>query len=426
MSNSSIKIGNPVMLARLLLVILAWPLAGLAAAQTDARLPPHGRLPASVDLMPAFERLGVTARAQGNRDTCSLFAVAGVAEFEVGRDSHGRPPRLSEEFLIWAADKAAGMTGDQAMFYKAVHGLNALGICPEELMPYRSAGEAARRPSPAALAAAKEESQRWLAHWIKRWDVKCPLSPPQMSAIRRALAARHPVACGLRWPKQLAGHQLLEVPPPAKVFDGHSILLTGYADDARRPGGGVFLFRNSDGPKWGKDGYGVMSFAYAERYANDALWLEREPRRAEVPVVRYEAEGMPVLASQHCSARPQDMKPWGGPMWSGGRQLFCGAQQGGFVELGFSVPQAGRYRVRVLASAGPDFGIVREALDGQPWGAASDLYSGRVCPAGSLELGTLDLPAGPHRLRVKAVGKNAVSHGFAFGLDAVDLLSPLR
>jgi len=31
-------------------------------------------------------------------------------------------------------------------------------------------------------------------------------------------------------------------------------MFTGYTDDARQPGGGVFLFRNSDGPKWRKDG----------------------------------------------------------------------------------------------------------------------------------------------------------------------------
>ena len=86
------------------------------------------------------------------------------------------------------------------------------------------------------------------------------------------------------------------------------------------------------------------------------------------------------------------------------------------------MPKAGRYRLRVLASAAPDFGIVRAALDGKSLGAAFDLYAGRVCPAGSLELGTFEMPAGPHRLRVTAVGKNAASQGFAFGLDALDLL----
>jgi hypothetical protein len=113
------------------------------------------------------------------------------------------------------------------MFYEAVQGLNVLGICTDELMPYRVAGAPTRGTSPAALANARGESHRWRAHWIKRWDLHCPLSKPQMLAIRQALAAGHGVACGLRWPKQLQGYQILEVPPPEKVSDGHSIMFTG-------------------------------------------------------------------------------------------------------------------------------------------------------------------------------------------------------
>ena len=149
---------NGATLGRLLLLIGLWPLAGLAVAEKEVRVPPQDHLPAGVDLMPELERLGLTARVQGDRDTCSIFAVTGVAEFEVGRQSR-RPSRLSEEFLIWAGNKASGMTGDQAMFYKAVHGLDVLGICSDELMPYRSSSDATRRPSPAALANAKEESR---------------------------------------------------------------------------------------------------------------------------------------------------------------------------------------------------------------------------------------------------------------------------
>ena len=38
----------------------------------------------------------------------------------------------------------------------------------------------------------------------------------------------------------------------------------------------------------------------------------------------------------------------------------------GGVTLEFSVARAGRYRVRLLATAGPDFAIVRVVLAGQP------------------------------------------------------------
>jgi hypothetical protein len=110
-------------------------------------------------------------------------------------------------------------------------------------------------------------------------------------------------------------------------------------------------------------------------------------------------------------------------MWSQGTQLFCGAQDGGFVTLSFSVRKPGRYRVRVLATAGPDFGIIKTTLDGKALEMAFDLYCGRVSPAGSLELGTHDLTMGQHSLRVTAVRKNTASTGYYFGLDTIDLIA---
>lgn len=110
-------------------------------------------------------------------------------------------------------------------------------------------------------------------------------------------------------------------------------------------------------------------------------------------------------------------------MWSQGKQLFCKAQKNGFVELGFRVSKPGSYRLRVLATAAPNFGTIRIALDGDARGPDFDLYSGRVCPSGSLELGSHELTAGKHSLRVTAVGKNAMSANYFIGLDAIDLIA---
>jgi hypothetical protein len=71
---------------------------------------------------------------------------------------------------------------------------------------------------------------------------------------------------------------------------------------------------------------------------------------------------------------------------------------------------------------GPDYGIIRMALDGKAVGPAFDLYSGMVGPSGPLELGVHDLPEGEHRFRWASVGKNAVSDHYWFGISAVDLL----
>ena len=116
------------------------------------------------------------------------------------------------------------------------------------------------------------------------------------------------------------------------------------------------------------------------------------------------------------------MGDWEPAMWSGGKQLFVVARKNGFVGLRFGVRRPGRYRVRVLATAGPDYGTIHVRLDGKPVGPSFDLYSGRVCPSGTLELGTHELSAGEHQIRFTAVGKDRVSANFHFGLDAIDLL----
>lgn len=308
------------------------------------------------------------------------------------------------------------------MFYKAVHGLNSLGICSNELMAYENKSAAERKPSAKALADAKERAGRWKVEWIKRWDLKRPLGSKELLAIKNALAGGHPVACGLRWPKALKGHELLHVPAADDVRDGHSIVFTGYEDDPKKEGGGILLFRNSWGPRWGDSGYGVMSYAYAQTYANDALSLQLGPPNSEVPVERFEVETLTVLARDRCDTSVQEMANWGSKMWSQGKQLFCGAKEGGFVELGFGVRKAGLYRLRVLATAAPDFGKIRAALDSKKLEVEFDLYSGRVSPSGSLELGAHNLKAGKHRLRIAVGGKNASSAGYSFGLDAIDLL----
>jgi hypothetical protein len=85
------------------------------------------QLPASVDLTPELRSFGLAPDVQGDRGDCTLFAVTALAEFEWAR--HVSPCRFSQEFLIWGADEASGSTGDQAMFFKAVHGLNVHVIC---------------------------------------------------------------------------------------------------------------------------------------------------------------------------------------------------------------------------------------------------------------------------------------------------------
>jgi len=50
----------------------------------------------------------------------------------------------------------------------------------------------------------------------------------------------------------------------------HALLIVGYDDNPKAPGGGWFLIRNSLGEGWGDKGYGKMPYAYLECFAIEA------------------------------------------------------------------------------------------------------------------------------------------------------------
>lgn len=229
-------------------------------------------IPETADLRPQFGKRGLEPRAQGKRGTCSIFAVVGVLEFELSAAGRGEE-RLSVEFLNWASHQTNHRTVDGSFFSDALVGVRQYGICAERLLPYAEDFDQHLSPPEAA----REEAlgrRHFTAEWIKEWDVKTGLSEQQLGAICRSLSEGHPVAVGLRWPKQAHydTQHVLNLPPPADVFDGHSIVLVGYEEDTDPAhGGGTFIFRNSSGPKWEESGYARFSYAYARAYANDAV-----------------------------------------------------------------------------------------------------------------------------------------------------------
>jgi C1A family cysteine protease len=231
-------------------------------------------LPRAVDLRPRFAAFGLTAQTQGARGTCSVFAMTGVLEFEYARGG-AKGLRLSAEFLNWASHQTNGRDTDGSFFSDALKGLEMRGVCEERLLPYQAKFAADLAPSPAALADAATRRDV-SARWIKRWNVKTGLTEHMLKRLKRSLADGHPVAMGMRWPKheQYTKGGVLVVPKSAAdVFDGHSIILVGYADDAAQPGGGTFIFRNHAGPNWRQRGHARLPYAYVQAYGNDALGL---------------------------------------------------------------------------------------------------------------------------------------------------------
>jgi C1A family cysteine protease len=228
-------------------------------------------LPDSVNLNPMFEKLGLYTRPQGSRGTCSVFTVVGVLEYALA-SATGKGNILSVEFLNWASHKAANRNVDGAFFSELWDGYVEYGICAESDLPYLPEFNIDLQPSEIVLEKAKQmKSTPLQMRWIKEWDPNTGLTDDQFVEIKETLVNQSPVCGGFRWPKEAKWeNDVLQMCPSSEVFDGHSIILSGYKDNPTQSGGGVFIIRNSGGHS--RDGY--MPYEYAKAYMNDALWIK--------------------------------------------------------------------------------------------------------------------------------------------------------
>jgi hypothetical protein len=225
----------------------------------------------TVDLRPSLEKWGLVARVQGSRNTCSVFVVTEALECALAAKQK-QGTRLSVEFLNWAKNKATNSAEDGAFFSELWKGFEACGVCTEAEMPYRDQYDPAHTPGEKAIALAqKNRSLGMKLHWIKEWDPNKGVSEQQLAEIKKTLRRGWPVGGGFLWPHaERFENDALQAPPREGVYDGHSVLLVGYRDDEKQPGGGVFLIRNTSGNS--RDH--LMTYDYALHYMNDAIWID--------------------------------------------------------------------------------------------------------------------------------------------------------
>jgi hypothetical protein len=250
----------------LIVALIASVVTGSVAAEGDSK--PNeiasGELPPRVDLRPQFVELGLTQRMQGRRGTCSVFATVEGLEFALAR-STGRGERLSIEFANWAANSTTGRTDDGDFFHNIIKGIQARGICTDTAMPYEKEFSAERAPSPEAAAeAAKFRDENSVSfHWLRPWNRKPGLEEADLPRIKAVLANGSPVSAG----------------------SYHSLLLVGYEDDPKLPGGGRFFVADSEGHE--RD----LDYEAAKKRMCDLFWVTVEPKRAETPSAKASSAG---------------------------------------------------------------------------------------------------------------------------------------
>jgi len=208
-----------------------------------------------VDLRPEFERLKLTRKSQGRRNTCSVFTTVGAMEFALSK-KHDRAHPLSEEYLNWACNQVIGnKTADRGQFFHhLLQGFEKYGICLEAEMPYARKFHPEFEPSARAQKSAKQVQRLGMkARWIKRNDGTTGITEAQLEEIKKTLRLGWPVCAG----------------------SFHSVLFVGYQDDKALPGGGRFFVHDSANLR-----HKPMHYAEARKRLCDLLWYEVDlPKR---------------------------------------------------------------------------------------------------------------------------------------------------
>lgn len=204
-------------------------------------------LPGQMDLRPNFEKWQLPVKLQGKRPTCSVFAAVGCLDYALARKlGHAQP--LSEEFANWAASQLIGRPKqDGHFFFEVVDAFEKYGCCLAEELPYSAKFDARQKPTEELMQSATKLKREGLTlHWLRKLDAPRGLQDADIAAMKAVLARGWPLAVG----------------------SYHSIMLTGYQDDASLPGGGKFYVRDSEGNE--KE----ITYQAAKERLHDMLWAE--------------------------------------------------------------------------------------------------------------------------------------------------------
>ncbi|NLH98535.1 MAG: DUF2961 domain-containing protein [Chthonomonadales bacterium] len=121
-----------------------------------------------------------------------------------------------------------------------------------------------------------------------------------------------------------------------------------------------------------------------------------------------------VAGVRGCSYEAQML----GPAFSAGHHLWIQpSSPGAQADIEVYIPSAGQYAIAIRYTKSWDYAVIQAELDGKDIGPRVDTYSPEVVLGDTVALGQVNLAAGRHILRLKAVDKNENSRGYLMGVD---------
>lgn len=210
---------------------------------------------------------------QGPLNTCTGFAIAGLAEYRARM--HKRAAELSPGFIyLWELKIENTLGQDEgARISTGMEVLRDKGIALESAFPYLPKADhqdgtkvhnfVSTMPSEAVTRGAAPFKETKIT------------GIPDLNAFKAAIAKRKTIAFGISCFKSFESDAVKKtgiVPMPDAALEpmvgGHAVLAVGY-DDAKQH----VVFRNSYGTTWGDKGYGYLPYNYFKHdWVGDA-WI---------------------------------------------------------------------------------------------------------------------------------------------------------
>lgn len=251
-------------------------------------------LPRSVNLINDMSPV----KNQSDRGTCTFFSTAALLEATIKKDMN-QEVNLSEEFMSHVTKSQGYFPSDEGstVLYN-IYGIDKAGLMLERDSSYQPSWFTKGLPCekfkptdsgvPAKCFTHNAPDAQALKNVIKADSIEFNGLEKNTNEVIRFLAEeKRPLTVAIAvnfngWPQSgdVFHNEVLrqECLADNSACGGHSVILTGYDLDK-----GVFFFKNSWGIEWGQQGYGTITIATVDRYADTELYFAKIKNKLAIP-----------------------------------------------------------------------------------------------------------------------------------------------
>ena len=241
---------------------------------------------------------------QADRGTCTVFSTIGLVEATIKKDL-GVEVNLSEEYMNFSSkNQGLYQTTEGSVISINTKSINLDGLLLEEDWSYQASWfrrgfpcasyKSTDKSAPAICFSHNKPNTLALSRKIDAKNINFSVINKNTNEIIKFLAIKkRPLIMSVNvnfngWSKtgETNYNETLRQECIAGTANcgGHSILLTGYDMEKRE-----FMFKNSWGKKWGKNGYGTIPFDVVDKYTSEILWNAKILGEVQIPSSRNSA-----------------------------------------------------------------------------------------------------------------------------------------